>query len=183
MSGTSRRVLITGASKGSPRPRNLNGEEPRMDPKESLEDKLQRYDSPLAMLRTAPVMKYVFPMADEYTNWRDEQAAWSETAVLYDQSFHMTDIYFKGPDVRRLFSDVGVSNLTTFGKNKAKQFLAVNHDGYVIADAILFGFDDDHYSLVGTPVAPPGAGAQPHHVRGSRPGDDRAGDHRARGGP
>jgi vanillate/3-O-methylgallate O-demethylase len=125
-----------------------------MDPKESLEDKLQRYDSPLAMLRTAPVMKYVFPMADEYTNWRDEQAAWSETAVLYDQSFHMTDIYFKGPDVKRLFSDVGVNNLTTFGKNKAKQFLAVNHDGYVIADAILFGFDDDHYSLVGTPVAP-----------------------------
>jgi hypothetical protein len=47
-----------------------------------------------------------------------------------------------------------VNSLATFGKNKAKQFLAVNHDGYVIADAILFGFDDDHYSLVGTPVAP-----------------------------
>ena len=125
-----------------------------MNPKESLEDKLQRYDSPLAMLRTAPVMKYVFPMADEYTNWRDEQAAWTQTAVLYDQSFHMTDIYFKGPDVKRLFSDIGVNSLAGFGKNKAKQFLAVNHDGHVIGDAILFGFDDDHYSLVGTPVAP-----------------------------
>ena len=125
-----------------------------MDQKESLEDKLQRYNSPLAMLRGAPVMKYVFPMADEYTNWRDEQAAWAETAVLFDQSFHMTDIYFKGPDAKRLFSEVGVNNLATFGKNKAKQFLAVSPDGYVIADAILFGFDDDHYSLVGTPVAP-----------------------------
>jgi glycine cleavage system aminomethyltransferase T len=81
-----------------------------MDPKESLEDKLQRYDSPLTMLRTAPVMKYVFPMADEYTNWRDEQAAWTQTAVLYDQSFHMTDIYFKGPDVKRLFSGIGVNS-------------------------------------------------------------------------
>lgn len=125
-----------------------------MKSKESLEDKLQGYDSPLTMLSTAPVMKYVFPMADEYTNWRDEQAAWSQSAILYDQSFHMTDIYFKGPDVKRLFSDVGVNSLATFGKNKAKQFLAVGHDGHVIADAILFGFDDDHYSLVGTPVAP-----------------------------
>jgi vanillate/3-O-methylgallate O-demethylase len=125
-----------------------------MNAKESLEDKLQHYDRPLTMLRTAPVMKYVFPIADEYTNWRDEQAAWKDSAVLFDQSFHMTDIYFKGPDVKRLFSDVGVNNLDGFGKNKAKQFLAVNHDGYVIADAILFGFDDDHYSLVGTPVAP-----------------------------
>jgi len=125
-----------------------------MNVNETLDDKLQRYDSPLTMLRTAPVMKYVFPMADEYTNWRDEQAAWKDSAVLFDQSFHMTDIYFKGPDVKRLFADVGVNNLDSFGKNKAKQFLAVNHDGYVIADAILFGLDDDHYSLVGTPVAP-----------------------------
>jgi vanillate/3-O-methylgallate O-demethylase len=106
------------------------------------------------MLRTAPAFKYVFPMAVEYTSWRDEQEAWKKTAVLFDQSFHMTDVYFKGPDVKRLFSDVGVSNMTKFGKNKAKQFLACNYDGYVISDAILFGFEEDEYSLVGTPVAP-----------------------------
>jgi glycine cleavage system aminomethyltransferase T len=121
---------------------------------ESLEDRIQKFESAAIMLRTAPARKYVFPMAVEYTSWRDEQEAWKKTAVLFDQSFHMTDVYFKGPDVKRLFSDVGVSNMTKFGKNKAKQFLACNYDGYVISDAILFGFEEDEYSLVGTPVAP-----------------------------
>jgi vanillate/3-O-methylgallate O-demethylase len=32
--------------------------------------------------------------------------------------------------------------------------VAVADDGYMVADAILFGFEDDEWSLVGTPVAP-----------------------------
>jgi vanillate/3-O-methylgallate O-demethylase len=121
---------------------------------DSLEARIHQFGNPATMLRNAPATKYVFPMAVEYTNWRDEQEAWRKTAVLYDQSLHMTDVYFKGPDVKRLFSDVGVGNVDKFGKNKAKQFVACNYDGYVIADAILFGFEDNEYSLVGTPVAP-----------------------------
>jgi vanillate/3-O-methylgallate O-demethylase len=66
----------------------------------------------------------------------------------------MTDIYFKGPDVQRLLSDVGVNSFRTFGKNKAKQFVACNQDGHVIGDAILFGLEDDKVSLVGRPAAP-----------------------------
>jgi vanillate/3-O-methylgallate O-demethylase len=121
---------------------------------ESLECKIQRIGSPVRMLRNAPQGAYEFPMPAEYSNWRDEQRAWRATAVLFNQSFHMTDIYFKGPDVARLFSDLGVNSFATFGKNKAKQFVAVNADGRVIGDAILFGLADDEFSLVGRPSAP-----------------------------
>ncbi|GAW47932.1 MULTISPECIES: aminomethyltransferase family protein [unclassified Nocardioides] len=93
-------------------------------------------------------------MRSEWTNWLDEQRAWKETAVLFDQSHHMTDVYFKGPDALRLLSDLGVNSFQHFGRNKAKQFVAVNYDGYLIGDAILFAFEDDEFSLVGRPTIP-----------------------------
>ena len=37
--------------------------------------------------------------------------------------------------------------------NKAKQFVACNHDGYVIGDGILFFLDENRVSLVGRPSA------------------------------
>jgi vanillate/3-O-methylgallate O-demethylase len=121
---------------------------------ESLEDKIQRVGNIAQMLRNAPQGPYDYPMRSEYSNWRDEQIAWKETSVMYDQSFHMTDIYFQGPDVKRLFSDLGINSFAKFGRNKAKQFVACNYDGYVIGDAILFAFEEDEYSLVGRPVTP-----------------------------
>jgi vanillate/3-O-methylgallate O-demethylase len=120
----------------------------------SLEDKIQQYGNVADMLRNVPVGAYTYPMKPEFSNWRDEQAAWQNTAVLFDQSFHMTDVYFRGPGVLRLLSDLGVNTFKNFGKNKAKQFVACNYDGYVIGDAILFGLDDEEFSLVGRPIAP-----------------------------
>jgi glycine cleavage system aminomethyltransferase T len=120
----------------------------------NLEQKIDTFGNAARMLRGAPAGGYAFPMEPEYTNWRDEQRAWRTTAVLFDQSHHMIDVYFKGPDALRLLSDLGVNSFRNFGKNKAKQFVACNYDGYVIGDAILFGLDDDEFSLVGTPPAP-----------------------------
>jgi vanillate/3-O-methylgallate O-demethylase len=120
----------------------------------SLQQALDRAGSAARLLQGLPAMHYKMPFEAEYTSWRDEQRAWKETTVLYDQSHHMTDLYVKGPDVKRLFSDLGVNSFASFGKDKAKQFVACNHDGYVISDAILFGFDDEEYVLVGTPAAP-----------------------------
>ncbi|MGE0214780.1 hypothetical protein [Mycolicibacterium sp.] len=120
----------------------------------SLQRALEQAGNPARMLRSLPAAHYTMPFQPEYTTWRDEQRAWKHTTVLYDQSHHMTDLYVKGPDVKRLFADLGVNTFTTFGKDKAKQFVACNHDGYVISDAILFGFEDDEYVLVGTPAAP-----------------------------
>jgi vanillate/3-O-methylgallate O-demethylase len=110
--------------------------------------------NPARMLRSDPRGPYQFPIPQvEYANWRDEQRVWRESAILFDQSFHMSDVYFRGPDTKRLFSDVGVNSFATFGKNKAKQFVAVNPRGLFIGDAILFGLDEDEYVLVGAPVA------------------------------
>lgn len=120
----------------------------------SLEAKLQQYPSPVDMLRHAQTGGYEFPFPAQYSNWRDEQEAWQKSVVLFDQSFHMTDVYFEGPDLKRLLSDVAVNSLANFGKDKAKQIVCCNHDGHVIGDAILFGHRDDKVSIVGRPSIP-----------------------------
>lgn len=103
------------------------------------------------MLRSSQAGPYVFPVAAEHSNWRDEQEAWVGKAVLLDQSNHMTDLYVKGSDTIRLLSELGINNFGNFGRDKAKQFVACNPQGYVIGDAILFGLEDRQVSLVGRP--------------------------------
>ena len=120
----------------------------------NLEEKLQLHTSPVEMLRNSPTGGYEFPFAAQFTNWRDEQEAWQKSVVIFDQSFHMTDVYFEGPDVRRLLSDLAVNTLSNFGANKAKQIVACNYDGHVIGDAILFGHTDNKVSVVGRPSVP-----------------------------
>lgn len=119
---------------------------------QSLEDLLKTVSSPIELLRNSKIGPYVYPkVPSEFTNWRDEQHAWRETSALFDQSHHMTDVYFEGPDVIKLLSALGVNSFSNFGVNKAKQFVACNHDGYVIGDAILFGLAENKVSLVGRP--------------------------------
>ena len=120
----------------------------------TLEARLHRIGGPLRMLRAAPGGAYPFPMRAEFTNWRDEQEAWKSTAILFDQSFHMTDVGFRGPDTGRLLSALGTNSFRTFGRNKAKQFIACDAQGRLIGDAILFGLEDDRASLVGSPTVP-----------------------------
>ncbi|MGH9148331.1 MAG: aminomethyl transferase family protein, partial [Vicinamibacterales bacterium] len=118
----------------------------------SLEDVLKTVSSPIELLRNSKIGPYVYPkVPSEFTNWRDEQHAWRDTSALFDQSHHMTDVYFEGPDVIKLLSALGVNSFSNFGVNKAKQFVACNHDGYVIGDAILFGLAENRVSLVGRP--------------------------------
>jgi vanillate/3-O-methylgallate O-demethylase len=120
----------------------------------SLDDRISEFSNPAEMLRDAPLGSYAFPFPAEYTNWRDEQNAWRDTVVIFDQSFHMTDFYFEGKDASRLISDIGVNTLSNFGKNKAKQLVACNYDGFVIGDAILFGHTDEKFSVVGRTSVP-----------------------------
>lgn len=122
-------------------------------PAESLERKLQRIGSPVRMLRDSPSRRFKFPYPDQHTNWQDEQEAWTKTATLFDQSHHMTDVYFKGTDVKRLLSDTGTNSFTTFGRDKAKHFVACNEDGHMIGTAVLFGLEDNQVNLVGPSAA------------------------------
>ena len=123
-----------------------------MNPK-SLEDKIRATGNPVDMLRNAPVGPYQFPIKSEFSNWRDEQEAWRKTAVLLDQSYHMTDHYIEGPDVKRLLGDLAINSFKTFGRDKAKQLVVCNHDGHVIGDAILFGLEENRVNIVNRPAA------------------------------
>lgn len=120
----------------------------------SLEDKLKTWANPVEMLRNAEVGAYVFPIKPEFSNWRDEQAAWQKTAALFDLSHHMTDIYFEGPDVMRLLTNLAVNSFAAFGPGKAKQIVCCNPEGYVIGDAILFGLGQNKVNISGRPSVP-----------------------------
>ncbi|HEV7187539.1 MAG TPA: aminomethyl transferase family protein [Blastococcus sp.] len=113
---------------------------------------LARAESPVELLRNLAFPPSTFPVKPEFTNWRSEQRSWVETCALLDQSHHMTDLFISGPDALRLLSDVGVNTFANFGVGKAKQFVAVNPDGYMIGDAILFHLEEELFDLVGHPM-------------------------------
>jgi glycine cleavage system aminomethyltransferase T len=118
----------------------------------NLEELLQSVGNPVKMLRNSQTGPYVYPVVpSEFSNWRDEQGAWQQTCVLFNQSYHMTDMYVKGPDALRLLSDLGVNSFKGFEPDKAKQFVPCNYDGYVIGDVILFYLEKDLFNLVGRP--------------------------------
>ena len=118
----------------------------------SLEDLLRASGSVVKQLRNSQTGPFVYPVVPpEYTNWRDEQRAWAETCVLFNQSYHMTDMYLQGPDALKLLTALGVNSFKGFEPNKAKQFIACNHEGYVIGDVVLFYLEKDLFNLVGRP--------------------------------
>jgi glycine cleavage system aminomethyltransferase T len=118
----------------------------------NLEDLLQASGNPVKLLRNSQTGPYVYPVVpSEFSNWRDEQRAWQETCVLFNQSFHMTDMYVVGPDALKLLSDLGVNSFKGFQPDKAKQFVACNYDGHVIGDVVLFYLNENSFNLVGRP--------------------------------
>ena len=118
----------------------------------TLEDKIRSVGNPVDMLRNAPSGPYQFPVRSEFTNWRDEQEAWRHGAVLFDQSFHMTDHYIEGPDVKRLIEDLAVNSMANFRRDVAKQVVFCNHDGYLVGDGIMFILEDEKVNIVNKPI-------------------------------
>ncbi len=118
----------------------------------NLEGLLRSAGSPVKMLRNSRSGPYVYPVVQsEFSNWRDEQRAWQETCVLFNQSYHMTDMYVEGPDALKLLQSLGVNSFKGFERNKAKQYVVCNHDGFVIGDVILFYLEDNQFNFVGRP--------------------------------
>jgi glycine cleavage system aminomethyltransferase T len=116
----------------------------------SLEDLLQSAESPVELLRNSQVGANVFPgVPPEFTSWRDEQWAWQNTCILFDQSFHMNDLAVEGPGARELLSSLAVNSFDGFGVGKAKHFVPCTPEGYVIGDVILFALDENRFNLVG----------------------------------
>ena len=118
----------------------------------NLEELIQASGNPATLLRNSQTGPYVYPVVPpEFTNWRDEQRAWQESCVLFNQSYHMSDMYLKGPDALKLLTALGINSFKGFVPNKAKQFVPCNYDGYVIGDVVLFYLDEELFNLVGRP--------------------------------
>ncbi|HEY7208517.1 MAG TPA: aminomethyltransferase family protein [Gaiellaceae bacterium] len=116
----------------------------------SLEDLLGTSGSVVELLRNSQAGPNVYPgVPAEYTNWRDEQQAWQQTCVLFNQSYHMADLAVEGPDALKLLSHLGVNSFEGFAAGRAKHFVPCTPDGYVIGDVILFALAESSYNLVG----------------------------------
>jgi len=117
---------------------------------QSLEQLLKSVGNPVKLLKNSQIGAYVYPVVpSEYSNWRSEQQAWRETAVLFDQSHHMCDIYIKGPDAVKLCSDTAINTFKNFPVDRAKQYVPVSYDGHVIGDGILFHLEENNVLFVG----------------------------------
>ena len=64
----------------------------------------------------------------------------------------MTDLFLTGPDALPLLTRLGVNSFANFTPGKAKQYIAVNPDGFIVGDAILFHLPDGSFDLVGHPM-------------------------------
>lgn len=115
----------------------------------SLEDRIRAVGGPLQLLRLPRQGVLPFPVKSEFSNWRDEQESWRKTAVLFDQSHHMTDSTIEGPDCYRLLSELSINSFASFGPMQGKQLVFCNHDGYLIGDAIAFCLADKVVRVVG----------------------------------
>lgn len=116
----------------------------------NLEQVLQNAGSPVEMLRNSQIGAYVYPVvASEFYNWRSEQWAWQHSAVLFDQSHHMVDLYIRGKDALRLISDTAINSTRTFKINQAKQYVPTTPYGHVIGDGILFYLAEEEFVYVG----------------------------------
>lgn len=88
-------------------------------------------------------------VSPEFTTWRDEQRAWREGLAFYDQSFHMTATYLRGPDAVNLLSSLAVNSFATFGPGRSRHMVLCSPDGYLIGDSILTSLAENEVSIVG----------------------------------
>jgi len=116
----------------------------------NLEEILAKAGNPVEMLRNSQLGAYVYPVvAGEFSNWRSEQWAWQHSAVLFDQTHHMVNLYVRGRDALKLFSDTTINSMTGFTVNKAKQYVPTTPYGHVIGDGILFYLAAEELLYVG----------------------------------
>ena len=117
---------------------------------QTLETILQSSGDIIELLRNQQVGPNSYPgVPAEYSNWRSEQIAWAKTCVLFNQSYHMVDLEVSGPDAFAMLNYLAINSFAGFVPNRAKQFVPVTPDGYVIGDCILFYLEENRFNIVG----------------------------------
>ncbi|WP_274424991.1 vanillate/3-O-methylgallate O-demethylase [Chelativorans sp. YIM 93263] len=116
----------------------------------SLQDIIEENGNIVRVLRNSRIGMYVYPVvAPEFSNWRDEQRAWRDSAVLFDQTHHMDELIVEGPDAAAFLDHIGINSFSNFDLNRAKHFVPVTPAGHVIGDMITFREREDKFILVG----------------------------------
>lgn len=116
----------------------------------SLNELIAQHGNSVTMLRNSKTGMYVYPVvAPEFSNWRDEQRAWRNSAVLFDQTHHMDELIVEGPDSEAFLSHTGINSFANFELNRAKHFVPVTPNGHVVGDVIIFRERSDKFVLVG----------------------------------
>lgn len=115
---------------------------------ESLAHAIAKVGSPVELLRNQNWPAFTFPVAPEFTNWRDEQRAWNTSVALMDQSHHMTQLFLWGDDLIPMLEAISPNTFATFRPGVAKQLISVNKNGYLIGDGILFYLAEGEEGLV-----------------------------------
>ena len=116
----------------------------------NLQELLDEKGNVVEMLRNSQLGTYIYPVVPaEFTNWRREQKAWRETAVLDDQTHPMVNFFVSGPDALRLLRETGINSFSSFPVDTAKQFVPTASNGGVIGDGILFHLAENEFVYVG----------------------------------
>src|SRR5438309_10619427 len=116
----------------------------------NLEDVLTAAGNTVSLLRNSQLGAYVYPVvAPEFHNWRSEQWAWQHSAVLFDQTHHMVNLYLRGKDALKLLSDTAINSMKGFAVDKAKQYVPTTPYGHVIGDGIIFHLSEEEFLYVG----------------------------------
>lgn len=116
----------------------------------NLEEAIAQAGNAVSLLRNSNIGMYVYPIvAAEFSNWRSEQRAWRETAVLFDQTHHMDELIVEGPDAESFLERIGVNSFANFELSRAKHFVPVTPAGHVVGDMIIFRERKDKFILVG----------------------------------
>src|SRR5690625_1225149 len=104
----------------------------------SLQDLLNE-QSAVELLRHTQTGSHLYPVVPaDVTTWIKEQRAWRDTAVLYDQTHHMDQVFLSGSDAINLISDTAINSVANFQVNMAKQYVPASSVGAVIGDGIRF---------------------------------------------
>jgi vanillate/3-O-methylgallate O-demethylase len=117
----------------------------------SLETAIHRTGSTVGFLRDSVVRPATFPAA-EPTDWRSAQQARRTSCALFDQSRQVTALQLRGKGALRLLRDFGVITFAGFKLGKARQYVAVNQDGYFIGDATVRHVGRELFDVVGNPA-------------------------------
>jgi vanillate/3-O-methylgallate O-demethylase len=121
----------------------------------NLQDVLDQAGNTVDLLRNSQLGAYVYPVVPaEFTNWRREVKSWRDTAVLFDQSHHMVNLFVSGKDALKLLNETAINSMARYPVDTAKQYVPVSPEGGVIGDGILFRLAEDRFIFVGrAPVA------------------------------